>query len=51
MSILPQHQEPVMLERHFMTMDEAAATLGVSRRTLTSLIGRHPHYVQGGKKW
>lgn len=31
-------------------MDEAAAMLRISRRTLTSLLDRHPHYVQGGKK-
>lgn len=31
-------------------MDEAAAMLRLSRRTLTDVIGRHPHYVQGGKR-
>jgi hypothetical protein len=31
-------------------MDEAARLLAVSRRTLTDLIKRHPHYSWGGRK-
>ena len=31
-------------------MDDAALMLRMSRRTLTSLIGRHPHYLQGGRR-
>lgn len=34
----------------YVTMDEAARLLAVSRRTLTELIKRHPHYSWGGRK-
>ena len=33
----------------FLNMDQAAQELGVSRRTLTTLLKTHPHYVAGGR--
>jgi hypothetical protein len=36
--------------RPYFGMDEAALQLAVSRRTLTELIKRHPHYSWGGRK-
>lgn len=40
---------PIPLKRPF-DMDEAAKQLMVSKRTLTDLIKRHPHYSWGGRK-
>lgn len=34
----------------YVDMDTAAELLGMSRRSLTSLIKRHPYYTWGGKK-
>jgi hypothetical protein len=37
------------MSREFLTMNEAAVAIGLSRRSLSSLLKKHPHYLLGGK--
>lgn len=44
------HVEPGDGAVAFVGMDDAARQLGLSRRTLTDLIKRHPYYSRGGRQ-